>query len=106
MFDVDLFTLYRWLLAWVATVYCVVVTGQSMWSWYVWLSSSDRYMVLLRRYLLVQTLRMRFRDFWGELIICLLLCVAFALMCKAQWIMSDVERTVSSAHANAITRKS
>lgn len=95
--DVDLFTLYRWLLAWVATVYCTVLTVQSAWTWYVWLSSSDRYVAMLRRYIIVAALRLKFRTFWGELLICLLLSVAFALMCKAQYAMSDIERIYDQA---------
>ena len=100
MLDVDLFTLYRWLLAWVVTVYCTVLTAQSMWTWYVWLNSSDRYIAIVRRYVIVAALRLKFRTFWGELLICLLLSVAFGLMCKAQWAMSDIERAYEQARGN------
>ncbi len=99
--DVDIFTFYRWLLAWVVTVYCTVLTIQWAWNWYVWLGSSDRYVKLLRRYLLVTALRMKFRTFWGELLICLLLTVAFFLMCKAQYTMSDTERVYNQARENS-----
>ncbi|MGA2497290.1 MAG: hypothetical protein ABSH20_06095 [Tepidisphaeraceae bacterium] len=98
--DVDLFTLYRWLLAWVVTVYCTVLTVQWAWTWYVWLSSSDRYIAILRRYIIVAALRMKFRTFWGELLICLLLSVAFGLMCKAQYLMSDIEQAYGQARGN------
>lgn len=95
--DVDLFTIFRWLLAWVVTVYCTVLTVQWAWTWYIWLASGDKYITLLRRYIIASALRMRFRTFWGELLICALLCVAFFYMCKAQWVMSDIETTLNDA---------
>jgi hypothetical protein len=94
----DLFDLYRFLLAWVVTIYCVVTTAQWGWGWYVWLSSSDRYIVMMRRYMLLQILRMKFREFWGELLICSLLGVAFWLMWDAQVIMGQIDKLRESAN--------
>ena len=76
----DLFDFYRWLLCIVATVYTTVITVQSLWGWYVWLAGSDKYMSLLRRYVLLHGLRLRFRAFWGDVLISFLLCVAFLLL--------------------------
>lgn len=78
--DVDLFKFWRYLLAIVVTVYATVITLQSLWGWVVWLSGKDRYRSLLRRYVIVQGLRLRFKTFWGDLLICGLLCVVFLLM--------------------------
>ena len=52
------------------TIYATVITLQSLWGWYVWLAGSDRYIGLLRRYLIVHGLRLRFTAFWGDVIIC------------------------------------
>ena len=46
----------------------------------VWLSGEEKYVSLARRYVIVHGLRMRFTTFWGDLIVCLLLCVAFLIM--------------------------
>jgi hypothetical protein len=80
VFHGDLFLFFRYLLGWIATIYATIVTVQSSWGWYVWLSGQDRYISLLRRYVIVQGLRLRFRAFWGDVVVCLLLCVAFVLM--------------------------
>ena len=76
----DLFDFFRWWLAWIVTVYATVITVQSLWGWYVWLAGSDKYISLVRRYIIVQGLRLRFRAFWGDVIICGLLCAAFLMM--------------------------
>lgn len=78
--NVDFFDLFRWLLAIVATVYATVITLQSLWGWYIWLAGRDRYMSLLRRYVILQGLRLRFTTFWGDLLICALLCIAFLIL--------------------------
>lgn len=80
MFESDVFNFFRWWLTLVVTVYATVITLQSLWGWYVWLAGSDRYISLARRYLIVHGLRLRFTDFWGDVIVCLLLCIAFGLI--------------------------
>ena len=75
--SLDFFDFFRYALGTVATIYATVVTLQSLWGWYVWLAASDRYMTVVRRYVVVHGLRLRFRTFWGDVIICLLLCAAF-----------------------------
>ena len=76
----SIFDIFRWTLALIATIYATVVTIQSLWGWYLWLAGSDRYVSLLRRYLIVHGLRLRFTSFWGDLLVCLLLSVAFLIM--------------------------
>jgi hypothetical protein len=76
----DLFDFFRYSLGTVATIYALIVTFQSAWSWYIFLSGSDKYVALIRRYVIVHGLRLRFRAFWGDVIVSLLLCVAFVLL--------------------------
>ena len=77
--DIDFFNFFRIALAWIVTVYATVITLQSLWGWYVWLVGKDRYISLLRQYVIVHGLRLRFTTFWGDLLICILLCVVFLL---------------------------
>ena len=62
------------------SVYATVISLQSLRGWWSWLSGRDRYVSLLRRYLMIHGLRLRFRTFWGDVIICMLLCVVFVLI--------------------------
>jgi hypothetical protein len=78
--DLDLFQMYRWLLALVCTVYAAVVTVRSLGSWLAYFRES-RQTAVLGRYTLVLLLRMRLRRFGGELIqIGLLLVVLIGLI--------------------------
>jgi hypothetical protein len=78
--DIDFFNFWRYLLGTVVTIYATVITLQSLWGWYVWFAGRDKYVSLARRYLIVHGLRLRFRTFWGDVIICGLLCIAFLIM--------------------------
>ena len=64
--DSDLFFIFRWWLAIVCTVYTIVVTWRSLWSWLLYFHSS-RKTAVLGRYTLVLLLRLRIRRFAGEL---------------------------------------
>jgi hypothetical protein len=75
----SIFDFFRYTLGLIATIYATVITLQSLWSWYVWLAGSDRHISLLRRYLVVHGLRLRFTAFWGDVIISLLLCIVFLM---------------------------
>lgn len=86
----DFFDLFRWVLGTIVGIYATIVTLQSLWGWYVWLSGSDKYMTMLRRYLIVHGLRLRFKTFWGDVIICVLLCVAFLLLWRAHLVIYDI----------------
>jgi hypothetical protein len=93
--DIDLFNFFRWGLGWVVTIYCVIIMAQQTWTWYVWLATDDRYITILRRYLMVHGLRLRFRTFWGDVLICILLCIVFALLFHAHRIVLDMDRVLS-----------
>ena len=95
MRDLDFFNFWRYLLGTIATIYATVVTLQSLWGWYVWLTGSDKYMTLVRQYVIVQGLRLRFKTFWGDVIICVLLCIAFLIICHAHSLIYDLERRVA-----------
>ena len=87
---IDFFNFFRWMLSIVATVYATVITLQSLWGWYVWLAGNDRYISLVRRYVMVHGLRLRFRAFWGDVIVCVLLCVAFLIMWHSHHLIYDL----------------
>jgi hypothetical protein len=97
----DPFDFFRWWLGTIATIYATVITLQSLWGWYVWLAGSDRYMAVLRRYLLVHGLRLRFKAFWGDVIICGLLCVAFLLLWRAHAVIYDMGYTLQYVRGHA-----
>ena len=83
MWNWDLFDFFRWTLGLIVTVYATIVTLQSLYGWYVWLAGGDKYIGMLRRYLIVHGLRMRFVAFWGDVLICALLCVVFLILWRA-----------------------
>lgn len=99
----DLFQFFRYVLGVIVTIYFLIITLQSLWGWYVWLSAGDRYVSMLRRYLVVQGLRLRFKAFWGDVIICILLAVAFLLLWRAQGIMDRMEENRSTQHSTRNT---
>jgi hypothetical protein len=90
LLDVDIFNFFRWLLAIIVTVYATVVTLQSLWGWYIWLAGSDRYVSLVRRYVVVHGLRLRFKAFWGDVVICVLLCFIFLIIWRAHQVIYDI----------------
>lgn len=100
LLGIDLFFAFRFMLGTVVTIYVTILTAQSLWGWYVWLAGSDKYMSLLRRYILVQGLRLRFKAFWGDVIICLLLTAAFFMMWRAQNLLDHVDATITSTPSN------
>ena len=64
--EVDLFYVFRWLLAIVGMVYTLVCTGQSLYRWLAYFQGS-RQTAMLGRYTLVLLLRTRGRRFASEL---------------------------------------
>jgi hypothetical protein len=99
--DIDFFDFFRWMLAIVATIYASIVTLQSLWGWYVWLAGSDKYISMARRYLIVHGLRLRFKAFWGDVIVCALLCVVFLLLWRAHTIVAGIARASETSKASA-----
>ncbi len=93
--EIDLFNFFRWALFVFVSIYCTLITAQSLWSWYVWLASDDRYITILRRYVIVHGLRLRFGTFWGDVLICGLLCIVFALMMWAHAIIRGMNIVLS-----------
>ncbi len=89
----DLFHFFRWVLAVVVTIYATVITLQSAWEWLAWLAGRDKYISMLRRYVIVHGLRLRFRAFWGDVIICILLCVVFMLIWRGHRIIEPKNKT-------------
>ena len=94
--QIDFFNFFRYTLALIAAVYATVVTLQALWDWYLFLAGSDRYTGLLRRYLVVHGLRLRFKTFWGDVFICLLLCVIFLILWRAHGVVAQIRNTLSS----------
>jgi hypothetical protein len=95
--QIDFFNFFRYLLGTVVTVYATVVTIQSLREWWIWLRGQDRYVSMLRRYLVVHGLRLRFRAFWGDVLICLLLCVVFVVIWRAHGIIYGIGETLRDA---------
>jgi hypothetical protein len=92
--DVDFFNFFRYVLGTIATVYATVLTLQSLWGWYVFLAGGDKYISMLRRYLVVHGLRLRFKTFWGDVIICGLLCLVFLILLRAHHVVYDIGEKV------------
>lgn len=88
--DIDFFNFFRYALGTIVTVYATVITLQSLWGWYVWLAGSDKYVSMLRRYVVLHGLRLRFATFWGDVLVCLLLSVAFLILCYAHHLIYDL----------------
>jgi hypothetical protein len=87
---IDFFDFFRYVLATVVTIYVVIVTIQSLWNWYLFLAGTDRYISLVRRYVVVHGLRLRIRAFWGDVLICGLLCAAFVVIWRAHYLIEDL----------------
>jgi hypothetical protein len=80
--DLDLFEMFRWLLAVVCTVYTAVVTWRSLIGWLGYFQSS-RETAVLGRYTLVLLLRTRIRRFAWEPVQILGLTVILLLLLYA-----------------------
>jgi hypothetical protein len=87
---IDFFEFFRYALGTVVTIYATIVTLQSLWGWYIWLAGSDKYITLVRRYVVVQGLRLRVRAFWGDVLICILLTVTFFILWHAHHLIYDL----------------
>lgn len=87
---VDLFHFFRLVLGTIVTIYVTILTVQFLWSWYVWLSGQDKYVSMLRRYLVLHGLRLRFKTFWGDVLICILLLVVFGVIWHAHDVIDDM----------------
>ena len=103
--DVDFFNFWRYLLGWIVTIYASVITVQSLYGWYVWLGGGERYISIVRQYVIVHGLRLRFKTFWGDVLICVLLTLAFFILWHAHHViddlgmrLNDVRRITAQSH--------
>ena len=95
--NVDFFDFFRYALGTVATIYATIVTLQSLYGWYITLSGPDKYIALARRYLVVHGLRLRVKSFWGDVIICVLLTIAFLIICHAHAVIYNLQASMKLA---------
>ena len=86
----DLFDFFRYALGTVVTIYATIITLQSLWGWYVWLAGQDKYISLVRRYVIVHGLRLRVRAFGGDVLMCVLLTVAFFILWRGHVLIYDL----------------
>jgi hypothetical protein len=108
--DIDLFNFFRLWLGWIVTIYASILTAQSLYNWYIWLAGQDKYIGMLRRYLIVHSLRLRFKTFWGDVIITVLLTVVFLIMWKLHHDLYELKIRVADGyrqqqHAMVLERK-
>src|SRR5207245_11609750 len=109
--EIDLLAFFRFCLPTIVTIYASIVTLQSFRNWSSWLAGNDKYSSLLRRYLLVHGLRLRFKTFWGDVLICGLLCIAFFIIWHAQILLNDANETpkssrIETAHVHSTVKHS
>jgi hypothetical protein len=95
--SLDLFDFFRYALAWVASIYATIVSLQSLYTWWVWLAGQDKYISLVRRYVIVHGLRLRVRAFLGDVLVCLLLCVALGVIWVAHSRMNRLRVALETA---------
>jgi hypothetical protein len=101
---IDFFNFFRWWLGLIVTLYATVVTLQWLYGWIVYLSGREKYVSILRRYVIVQGLRLRFRSFYGDVVICLLLCVVCGLLWRAHYIVHQTHYMLPNYGRNVQTR--
>jgi hypothetical protein len=94
---IDFFNFFRIGLGWVVTIYATIITLQSLWGWYVWLAGSDKYMSMLRRYLILHSLRLRIWKLGPDVLICVLLTVTFGILWHAHFVIDDLKMRVQAA---------
>ena len=97
----DLFAIFRWLGFVFVTIYVSITTFQSLYGWYRFLWQRDRYIDLLRSYVIVHGLRLRVKSFGGDALVCVLLCVAFLLMWRVHIRLNQLNVALQQAHAPA-----
>ncbi|MGD0540918.1 MAG: hypothetical protein ABSB33_05310 [Tepidisphaeraceae bacterium] len=88
---VDFFEFFRYVLGTVVSIYATVVTLQSLYGWYVYLSGRGRYYSLMRRYIMLQGLRLRIKAFGGDTLICILLMVVMVLLLRAHQLVARID---------------
>jgi hypothetical protein len=94
----DFFDFFRWSLGTIVAIYATLVTLQWAAGWYKWLAQPHRHTTLLRRYLIVSGLRLKVTTFWGDVLVCFLLCVVFAILWHAHGTVADITRAIADGH--------
>jgi len=97
--NIDLFTFFRWALGTIVTIYASILMLQNLWGWWVWLAGDDKHISMLRRYILVHGLRLRFKTFWGDVIVCGLLCIVFVIITVAHVKLTSLADALRAANA-------
>jgi membrane-associated phospholipid phosphatase len=87
---IDFFDFFRWVLGTVVSIYATVVTIQFLYGWWVYFSGEGRYISLMRRYIMLQGLRLRIRTFGGDALICVLLLVVWVLLLRAHQLVARI----------------
>jgi hypothetical protein len=100
---IDFFDFFRYALATVVTIYATVVTLQSLWSWYVILTGEGKYYAMIRRYLMLQGLRLRIQTFGADVLICVLLTVVLCILWHAHQVVAQID-TSPDSHAGRIVK--
>ncbi len=95
--QIDFFNFWRFGLSWVVTVYATIITVQGLWGWYVWLAGEDKYFSMVRRYVILHSLRLRILRLGPDVLICVLLTVAFFILWHAHHVMNDLKYRVRAA---------
>jgi hypothetical protein len=88
---IDFFDFFRWVLGTVVTIYATVVTAQYAYGWWVYLNTEGRYFSLIRRYIMLQGLRLRIRTFGGDVLICVLLTAVWVLLLRAHQLVAKID---------------
>ena len=83
---VDLFVMFRWMVATVCAIYAAVCIIQSLWRWLNYIASS-RHTVILGRYTAVLLLRTKIQRFWGDIcqIVFLLAMLSYVIYIHRIW---------------------
>ena len=83
------------------TIYASIITFQSLYGWYVWLGGGERYVSMVRQYVIVHGLRLRFKTFWGDVLLCVLRTIAFLILWHAHGVMNDLGAKVADVRGIA-----
>jgi hypothetical protein len=88
---IDFFDFFRYALATVVTIYATVVTLQSLYTWYIYLTGEGKYYSLIRRYVMLQGLRLRIQTFGADVLVCVLLTVVLGILWHAHHLVSEID---------------
>jgi hypothetical protein len=102
---VDFFDFFRWVLGTVVTIYATVVSAQTVYGWWVYFGGEGRYLSLVRRYIMLQGLRLRIRTFGGDVLVCILLTAVWVLLLRAHQMVARINPHNYDDGRNRITTR-